>query len=519
MFKPFLTKWPFLFKLRLFLAIVLLIIILVFLYLKIVPFGHIVYTRTWPRGLASGKGFIYDFKPVERIATAKNQSLKIIGEPVYFSLFTPRTFDRAIMTIKYRDRLSATTPIIEAGVLKDKISDAYDLRPMQNKILDELSFTWSRLEDTEGKLILQATKNYSDSAEFEKDLAAGRLKDCPPGDVRSCVALYNYSFPFDYRWPDYQAIFPLVINQPLRGAHQFYVYFNGSWRLGFNFVDLNQDKAADPITINVRSVDDKGTTQSSTNDRVIASQSLTDENAALASGQTENKEIVLRGDAAPSGVYKIEVKVSDDIVIAKINSSSDKLSFINKVWPVSGGGNLTLLTDAADLQAQTFSPGSLQTINFGGRDFVLDKTYEPFDFSPDAETDIGTGNGMKTEIKEIKLEKDDVILAGNGVFSFSRASLFNPDFKKINRFFAPGDEVKYIVADYARPFVDDGLKTARVEFDLNGAYREDGKYTFLISVPGLKTSDGRDDYLEIEEIEVELEGKTLWGKVREIRAK
>lgn len=324
MFKPFLTKWAFLFKLRLFLGIALIIIVGVFLYLKIVPFGQITYSRTWPRGLASGKGFIYDFKPAERIAVdngdgttggatgetiGDGQSLKIIAEPVYFSLLTPRAFDRAIMTIKYYDHLSAATPIIEAGVLKDKISGAYDLRPVQNKILDNLSFTWPRLEDTDQRLILQVTKNYSTPEEFENDLAAGRLKDCPPGEMTSCVALYNYSWPLDYHLPDYQVLTPLVISQPLRGAHQFYVYFNGSWRLGFNFTDLNLDKAADPITVNVWF-----------GDKIIASQTLLDDNAASDSGRLENKEMVLQGGAAPSGVYKVEIKVSDDIVIAKVNS-------------------------------------------------------------------------------------------------------------------------------------------------------------------------------------------------------
>ncbi len=56
----------------------------------------------------------------------------------------------------------------------------------------------------------------------------------------------------------------------------------------------------------------------------------------------------------------------------------------------------------------------------------------------------------------------------------------------------------------------------RVEFDLRGAYREDGKYTFLISAPGLNPNDALDDYLEIEEIKVELKGKTLIEKIREV---
>jgi len=68
MFSAFLTKRPFLFKLRLFFFSLILVFVLAFLYLKIVPFGRITYERHWPSGLKSGQGFIYDFSPAERLA-------------------------------------------------------------------------------------------------------------------------------------------------------------------------------------------------------------------------------------------------------------------------------------------------------------------------------------------------------------------------------------------------------------------------------------------------------------------
>lgn len=504
MLKPFLTKWPFLFKFRLFLGAVLLVLIGIFLYLKIVPDGQITYSRSWPRGLATGKGFIYDFKPGERLAVsavdasgdgakADRDSLKIIAEPIYFSLFTPRQFNRAVMIITYRDHLGSTTPIIEAGVLKDKISGFYELRPIQNSILDELSFNWPRLENSERRLILQAVKNYSSATEFEHDLADGNLKDCLKEKITACVALYNYSLLFNYRLLENYLPTPVTIGQPLRGAHQFYVYFNGSWFLNFDFSDLNLDKAADPITVDV-----------SFNDKVISSQTLPDENKAPTSGEPENRRLALKGNSLTAGVYKVDIKVSDDIVINKIESSSDKLSFINKIWPVSGFRNLTLFTDVTDLQAQTSSPASLQSISFDNRRFSFDKTYEPFNFSG------------RPGVKEIKLEKDDVILAGNGVFSFSRGNLFNPNWQKIDRSFSSIAGIKYVIADYQTPRVKDDLKIAQAEFNLSNAYRENGKYTFLISVPGLKTSDGSNDYLEIKEIKIELAGKTIFQKIKEL---
>lgn len=490
--KSFWTKKPFLFKLRLIFGLIILILALVFLYLKIVPFGRITYSRTWPRGLASGKGFIYDFKPAERIDNADSSILKIVADPVYFSLSSPRAFDSAEITVKYRDKLSSSTPLVEIGVLRDKLTGQYDLEPLQNNLVDRYRFSWLHLEDANGRLILQAEKYYADPAEFIKDLKAGNLKNCP-GGPSSCVATYNYPLDLPFRLPDYSAIAPTVISQPLRGAQQFYVYFPaGAWRLAFNFTDLNLDKGQDPITVNVYS-----------GDKIIATKILDDNNPTPDSGKSEEKKIILNGQQG-SGLYRVEVRVSDDIVMSKLESSSDKLAFINKIWPVSGAGSLTLFTDASYIGVSTLNPASLGAVSFGGKDFSLDKTYRQFSFSGSA------------GVNKIVLKKDDLVLENSGVFSFSGTSLINPGTRKIDRYFYPSDDVRYIIAAYERPLEDNGIKTAHATLGLKGADNENNKYTFLISIPGLDGANGAAQYLEIKEISIKLTGKTIFEKIGEI---
>lgn len=490
MFKLFSTNR----QLRLFLSLIILVLVLFFLYLKVVPSGHISYGRKWPSGLRSGKGFISDFKPAERIDSSDSQSLKIVADPIYFSLFTPRAFDEATLTVKYRTKLSTDQPIIEAGVLKDKLTENYELRPLQNNIIDRLLFSWSRLEDTDSRLVLQAEKTYSSPEKFFTDLQAGYLLNCPSGPV-SCVAVYNYPLAPSYQPSDYTPLKSLVIDQPLRGTHQFYLYLSREpWRLSFNFIDLNQDKAQDPITVSVTS-----------GDKLITEKTLTDNNLTPESGKTEEKGLTLTGQDQPAGVYKVYVKISSDVVIAKIDSSSDKLSFINKVWPVSSAGGLTLLSDATYLQVHTLNPASLGVIKFGEQEFSLDKTDKQFVFS------------AAKGIKEIKLKKDDIVLESNGVFAFSRTSLFNPDFKKVDLYFSEqSGGIKYIIAGYRLPLFNDGLKTATAHFSLAGASREKGKYTFLISVPGLNGQTNSADYVALEEINLDLQGKTWWQKIKSI---
>ncbi len=491
MIKPFLKKWPFLVKFRLLLGLILFILILAFLYFKIVPFGHITYSRDYTKNFRSGKGFIYGFTPAERVDLKSGDVPRLIGDPVYFSLFTPRTFDKAKVTITYRNNLSLETPIIEAGVLADNIVWRYDLKPLENSALDYLKLRWHASEEN-GHLFLQKNQNYSKLADWEKDLAKGKIKGCANG-LENCLAVYNYAPDYNYQIVNYQPAVPLVLDAPLRGGHQFYVYVkNEPLRLEFTLADLNQDLKPASIAIIL-----------SSGNKIIATKELADDNARPGSGQIEEKQIILEQRNLPAGVYRVEVKITDDMVIKKIVSSVDHLSFINKIWPVSSKGNLKIYTDVNYLQVKALTPASLQTLNFAGQDFSVTEAYSQFDFKTET----------AKKIKEIRLNKDDIILENNGVFAWSPASLFNPALMKVDRAFSVKMPIEYIVADYQSPLEADGLKTATAEFNLKGTYREKGKYSFMISVPGLKTEDGINDNLEIYRIKVELTGRTLWEKI------
>lgn len=491
MIKPFWTKWSFLFKLRFIFGVILLIFLLLFLYLKIVPFGQISYSRDYSSTWRSGKGFISGFTPAERVDLETSEVPAIIGDPVYFSVFTPRTFDQAKMTIVYRDNLTIDLPIIEAGVLVDNIVWRYDLKPVDNKALDYLMLRWDKLEEN-GLLFLQKEKNYSSLADWEKDLAKGKIKDCSNVST-NCLAVYNYTPPYKYQVANYQPLLPLTIDQPLRGAHQFYLYLKDEpLHLDFSFIDQNLDLKPAPIKIIL-----------SSENGIIDTQTVDDPNLNPGSGQMEEKKVTIDKRNLPAGIYKVEVKITDDMIIKKISSSIGRLSFIHKIWPVSGQGNLKVYTDSNYLQVKALSPASLQTISFGGNKFSLTEAYRQFDF-------YSEDGGL---IKEIKIAQDDLILENNGVFALSPNALINPSLMKVDRFFSVKMPVKYIVAEYQKPKEVNGFKVATVEFDLQNAYREKGKYNFMIAVPGLKADDKLNDNLEIYKINIEFEGRTLWQKI------
>lgn len=495
----FLEKDRFLYKLRVFWLFVILLIFVIFLMLKIVPDGRTVYSRDYSNYIKSGKGFIYNFTPADRVIEQSRELPKIIGDPVYFSVFTPRTFSQAQLTLTYRSKLTSQTPIIEAGILADNIVWRYDLKPLKNNILDNLAADWYKLSNNNLQFF-QSSQHYQSVEDFLEALENNNLEDCPNGPT-ACVATYNYEPNFHFKFKEAEnTTSQLGVNSiPLRGAHSLFVYLdNNYFNFNIDFVDLNQDKAADPIRLLLFK-----------NKELIAEIELLDDNLQPVSGLEEQKNLFLEKDGLEPGLYKVEIKIGDDVVIKHWEISTDSFVFINKVWPVSYNKAINFFTDASYLQVKALDPASLQTIIFGGEKFTIPEAYQQIDFKLSA----------PSKKNNIILEKSDVILESNGVFALSADKIFNPSFIKIDRNFTLTPEIKYIIASYEEPKTEGNLLESKAEFNLMGVYREKGKYNFMISVPGLKADSNNDQYLEIEKIEIEFYGRNLWQKLFNLKEK
>lgn len=478
-------------KIRIFFWLILSVVILRLLYLGIIPNGKISYAADFKKP----DFFIGKITPYERITEADSTVL-IKGDPVYFSLRTPRLFNKVKLTIKYRGSKSPAGPlepsIIEAGLLVDKTIWRYDLKPLANKIIDQLALVWDVKKDN-GLMLLQ--KNNSASSTLYSSI--NDFLNKPPASEE--IALYNFDFKTDFIIADYQADSQSesasAISAPLRGDYQFYTYIKGEdLDFTFDFIDINKNKDKDPIDLNLYY-----------RDQIIDTRHLDDYRIDDGRGnESKVRRIDFKTVGLPEGVYKIELRTNDDIITDKILTKQSKLAFINKIRLADARTrNIKLFTDSNNISAETINPGKLQEIKIEEQTLDINQTYKMFSLS------VGSG------VKEIVLEKPDVILAGNGVFSFSKSALINSAFKKVDGNLDVKN-INYILARYEPPQEEDGWKTAEAIFDLSKAYREGGKYSFLISIPGLKTDDGIDDGVEIEKIKVELKGKTLLEKIKSI---
>jgi len=211
----------------------------------------------------------------------------------------------------------------------------------------------------------------------------------------------------------------------------------------------------------------------------------------------------LSGENLPAGLYRLEIISDNQVEISQINSPSDKMSFINKLSLSGLSTPPPLFTDIDNLHLKTVNAESLGPVYFAGQENAFDQVYTQFIFSEN-----------QSRFKKIVLPAGGIDLEGSGVFSWSPAAIINPGLTKLDRYFNPSSsQINYILAAYKQPEEKNGLMRASASFDLKGLLRNNGKYDFLISIPGLDGKQGDERYLDIRSIKIELEGKSLWQKI------
>lgn len=448
-----------------------------------VPFGHISYA--YKAGKESF--FISRLSPPARMGSGQDSSERIIANPVYFSLHTPRRFDKAKLNIIYRAH-NLSFPIIEGGAMVDGRLWRYELKPIENKIVDDICSAWQK-QEYDNLVFCQKEKIFSDLDSF---LASST--------GTNQIALYNYKLDREFLLPDYASSSETtIVDIPLIGNYQFYAYLKDEpFRFRITYNDRNAALGADPIDINVYYEDTLVHTDNYPDDGDASDRQM-------AGGE---KELKLDLGIMPAGVYKIEFRSNDDIITKKIISETEKIAFINRLNLAKTEKKEKLYTDSRQLEALTINPDRLQTIRFGKEELTIDETYKQFSLRLDPSK--ATSGPLA-----IELNGGGLAISGNGVFCFSLASYFNPNFLKADQNLdLKNPELRYLVAGYQTPKEYEGWKHAEIEIDLSRAYRENRRYAFMLSVPGLRADDDIEDYIEISSIKADLYGQDLFALIR-----
>ena len=152
-------------KIRVILWSVLFLVVIFFLYKGLVPTGRLSFYHNFiDRGV-----YVDKLDPQDRFII-KNGEVGITGNPIYFNLRTVRDFKKLDFTLIYKNK---DFPLVEAGILMDGKNWNYQLKPLENKIIDQLInySDWNIIRDnniTVGQLILQMASEWFGDAWIDK---------------------------------------------------------------------------------------------------------------------------------------------------------------------------------------------------------------------------------------------------------------------------------------------------------------------------------------------------------------
>lgn len=444
---------------RLIQLIIILLPIGLFIWLlviDIVPSGELVIRRQFNEL----SPYINDILPDERVLavqyTQEGESfVTIVNDPTYFSMQLPNTdFDWVEVEIEFD---GSEQRIIELGALVDIYSRSFDLRPIQNLIIDELD--WFKLVDNSTTL-LQRNQDYVSIAEFLED---------PPELSR--IATYQAELTTPYRMHDYTPLNSVQeIDVSLRGYHRLVTYIKDE-ELYFQakFMDMNRTTGADEIVVTVRNEEGEE----------VARQELSDDHNKTENQISSTREIAIKESNLPEGVYTIEFSGTSDIFWRQFATTQRYAVFNSTIYIADDIGYLpenrstTFFTNAKNFTVETVHADGAQRLLIGVQETLLDKSHEKHHVSIE---DVGLVEGI-TPIGDIKI-------VGDGKFAFSRTAFFDPDPVKLNTHTdldALG--IDYLLTEYESPEVRGDWQIGSAIFAVDDIKDEENSATFTFSTP------------------------------------
>ena len=281
----------------------------------------------------------------------------ILKDPVYFSIHQPSTnFETLEVELEYQ----TDAPILEVGPLVDVYASAYDLRPLQNSIIDNSD--WQRVE--QGGLVLLSRNGDADNID-------GWLSNLP---ARSKIATYHYDLATPYRIADYRPLGSAqTFEVALRGYHKYLTYVkNEEFHLEVTYWDMNRTLGADEGVIRV--INEYGD--------VMAESAFEDDDDTREDQFPSHQTQKIDGYGWPEGVYSVELKGTSDIFWRQIKTSQRYLTFVNKMYFGDEIGYLektrpvTFFTNAKRLTLETYHADATQRVQVGSQAILIPHSHE-----------------------------------------------------------------------------------------------------------------------------------------------
>ncbi|MBT3230661.1 hypothetical protein HN358_02665 [Candidatus Uhrbacteria bacterium] len=406
--------------------------------------------------------YVYSILPDERVSEVQyleggDAFVTIEDEPTYFSVTLPHAdFEQMEVELEFDSYLQ---PVVEIGGLADIYSESYDLKPLLNTELDQLS--WLEVSEGETRL-LQREHNFSSVSEFLGDLPS-----------RDSIGVYHYDLEEPYRLSNYQATnSEQTINVSLRGYHKYLTYIKDEdFYLKVDYMDMNRTTGADDAVIRIRDEADK----------VVFEYFIEDDNNEQENQVDSEGTAIIDQPGWLEGVYSIELSGTSDMFWRSISTTQQYMTFTSKIYIADDVGYLSspratvFYTDAKHLTFETTHADSVQSVKLGSQWIGVSQSHEKYTHTVE---DSGLVYGYSS--------LGDVKITGDGKFAFTSGMFFNPDAVALNAYSdieALG--IDYILTTYNEPEQSRQWSTASATFDVDILEKFENSTKFTISTPGL----------------------------------
>ncbi len=436
--------------------------------------------------------------PPDRIKEIKDNeqsNFQLLTDFVYFTLNIRDNFEEAKVTVTFKNNNPNRQVFIG---YQNEESWSYFTRMIDAPDLNELNWAYV----SENPRLYQKKYKFDSYYNFlinpPKDSIIGHVDFDP--DLLGSKTIPNY-IPKSTN---------TKINVPLRGDVIFYVYVKDEpFKLDISKKDLNM--YADPDIVDIKIYKDKD---------VVYSANIEDDGITDSTRRNVNEQSIFIQNPGPelpeNGMYKVVIKAPIDTVITKIETNLNKIIFQSPLFFVSNAEvypgimretqENRVFVDGESISALTYHKEAFQKITVGDKILNLDQVNKEVSLSeipPETQASISASlsqinessssstmqNPQLDNLLEIVIPKSDVVLKTQlGYFAFSRDQFFNPSY--LNLFPVSKNEdlakVDYLITNYVKPISQGDWKVAEINFNLNDAYIDNGRLSWIIKVPGLK---------------------------------
>lgn len=481
----FKIKQPLTQKLIIILSVIFILIILCFLGFRyFAPFGKIVSYRFTSK--LPGAEKITNFYPEE------DTIFKIPGQIIK----TPQTkisvklLSKEIESVKAKLKFKRGQREIKLGVRGNE-TDNFLYQPLYHSFLQDLN--WNKQEQ-DGITLWQREKRYTSISEFLYNWSEKSEKIFSYFLDPVKIKTLNQTKSQTKRTEGTS-----VINTSLRGDHSFSIQVRTSpLEVKVAKQDLNGYEGEDKFRVSVLNE------QGALAEKVIGDDGVVEANLLRMAAQ---EETITLEDINP-GIYQLDIVyegTGKDSLITKIEVNQEHIIAKSPLL-FCGEKPVTFWTNSKNLTIYTWYEDRLQTVKLDGK-YNLEIKEKDKQYKFDLEL---LSKKSDDSLYEITSPKNDIIVKGDGYFSFSKESFF--DSKGVKSTLLTNlkslDDIDYIITGYSQARNEQDWLIAEVAFNPQKLKIDGDKLYFSLEIPELIKYGGA---LEIDSFEIEIQHKGLLG--------